>query len=102
MTESSPVETATRNSAGDEGGPFGFGDQVADRRVYNNALLVCLSGHIDLRRGRGWTRSRASEFEYRPSTYIVDKLHTSNIASGAFRTVSRVVLLRSVPCSQRP
>jgi hypothetical protein len=26
----SPVHTATRNCTGDEGGPFGFGDQVAD------------------------------------------------------------------------
>jgi hypothetical protein len=25
-----PVQTALRNCTGDEGGPFGFGDQVAD------------------------------------------------------------------------
>jgi hypothetical protein len=25
-----PVQTALRNYTGDEGGPFGFGDQVAD------------------------------------------------------------------------
>src|ERR1700694_3783862 len=26
----SPVQTAVRNCTGDEGGPFGFGDQVVD------------------------------------------------------------------------
>jgi hypothetical protein len=26
----SPVQTALRNCTGDEGGPFGFGDQVVD------------------------------------------------------------------------
>src|SRR5262249_21489898 len=27
-----PVQTALRNCTGDEGGPFGFGDQVADSK----------------------------------------------------------------------
>src|SRR5262245_40217843 len=30
VSRASPVHTATRNCTGDEGGPFGFGDQVAD------------------------------------------------------------------------
>ena len=29
-SRASPVHTALRNSTGDEGGPFGFGDQVTD------------------------------------------------------------------------
>ena len=30
VSRASPVHTALRNCIGDEGGPFGFGDQVAD------------------------------------------------------------------------
>jgi hypothetical protein len=30
VSRASPVHTALRNYAGDEGGPFGFGDQVVD------------------------------------------------------------------------
>jgi hypothetical protein len=30
VSGASPVHTALRNCIGDEGGPFGFGDQVAD------------------------------------------------------------------------
>ena len=35
----SPVQTAVRNCTGDEGGPFGFGDQVADPKPPRAAVV---------------------------------------------------------------
>ena len=35
----SPVQTALRNCTGDEGGPFGFGDQVADPKPPRAAVV---------------------------------------------------------------
>ena len=35
----SPVQTAMRNCTGDEGGPFGFGDQVADPKPPQAAVV---------------------------------------------------------------
>jgi hypothetical protein len=40
----SPVQTAVRNSTGDEGGPFGFGDQVADPKPPQAAVVKSHGG----------------------------------------------------------
>ena len=42
--ELSPVHTALRNCTGDEGGPFGFGDQVADPKPPQVALAKSHGG----------------------------------------------------------
>jgi len=39
VTRASPVHTAVRNCPGDEGGPFGFGDQVADPKPPQAAVV---------------------------------------------------------------
>src|SRR5215813_9405973 len=39
-----PVQTASRNCAGDEGGPFGFGDQVADSKAPQAAAVKSRGG----------------------------------------------------------
>src|ERR1019366_5777098 len=51
----SPVHTAGSNCTGDEGGPFGFGDQVADPKPPQAAAVKSDSGE---RCGNGGTRSR--------------------------------------------
>jgi hypothetical protein len=40
----SPVHTALRNCTGDEGGPFGFGDQVADPKPPQAAAVKSRGG----------------------------------------------------------
>ena len=45
----SPVQTALRNCTGDEGGPFGFGDQVADPKPPRAAAAKSPGGE---RRGK--------------------------------------------------
>jgi hypothetical protein len=39
-----PVQTAMRNCTGDEGGPFGFGDQVADSKPPQAAAVKSRGG----------------------------------------------------------
>ena len=39
VSRASPVHTALRNCTGDEGGPFGFGDQVADPKPPRAAVV---------------------------------------------------------------
>jgi hypothetical protein len=39
-----PVQTALRNYTGDEGRPFGFGDQVADPKPPQAAAVKCRGG----------------------------------------------------------
>ena len=39
VSRASPVQTALRNCTGDEGGPFGFGDQVADPKPPRAAVV---------------------------------------------------------------
>jgi hypothetical protein len=39
VSRASPVHAATRNCAGDEGGPFGFGDQVVDPKPPRAAVV---------------------------------------------------------------
>ena len=39
VSRASPVHTALRNCTGDEGGPFGFGDQVADHKPPRAAVV---------------------------------------------------------------
>ena len=39
-----PVQTALRNCTGDEGGPFGFGDQVADPKLPQAAAVKSRGG----------------------------------------------------------
>jgi len=50
-----PVQTALRNCTGDEGGPFGFGDQVADPKPPQAAAVKSRGGE---RCGKVGTRSR--------------------------------------------
>jgi hypothetical protein len=40
----SPVQTAVRNCTRDEGGPFGFGDQVADPKPPQAAVVKSDAG----------------------------------------------------------
>jgi len=46
-----PVQTALRNCTGDEGGPFGFGDQVADSKPPQAAAVKSRGGE---RCGKSW------------------------------------------------
>ena len=39
VSRASPVQTAVRNCTRDEGGPFGFGDQVADPKPPQAAVV---------------------------------------------------------------
>src|SRR5262245_47787222 len=39
-----PIQTALRNCTGDEGRPFGFGDQVADPKPPRAAAVKCRGG----------------------------------------------------------
>jgi hypothetical protein len=39
VSRASPVHTARRNCTGDEGGPFGFGDQVVDPKPPRAAVV---------------------------------------------------------------
>src|SRR5438552_4410981 len=56
----SPVHTAKRNCTGDEGGPFGFGDQVADPKPPRAAAVKSRGGE---RRGKVGTMIPASKVE---------------------------------------
>ena len=44
VSRASPVHTALRNCTGDEGGPFGFGDQVADPKPPRAAAVKSRGG----------------------------------------------------------
>jgi hypothetical protein len=55
-----PVQTALRNCTGDEGGPFGFGDQVADPKPPRAAAVKCRGGE---RRGNVGTVIPAGKVE---------------------------------------
>src|SRR3981081_3929052 len=44
LSRASPVHTATRNCTGNEGGPFGFGDQVADPKPPRAAVVKSHGG----------------------------------------------------------
>jgi hypothetical protein len=44
VSRASPVHTALRNYTGDEGGPFGFGDQVADPKPPQAAAVKSRGG----------------------------------------------------------
>ena len=56
----SPVQTAVRNCTGDEGGPFGFGDQVADPKPPRAAAVKSRGGE---RRGNVGTMIPAGAVE---------------------------------------
>src|SRR3989304_9623458 len=56
----SPVQTAVRNCTGDEGRPFGFGDQVADPKP-PRAAVVKSPGRE--RRGNVWAMTPAGKVE---------------------------------------
>ena len=56
----SPVHTATRNCTGDEGGPFGFGDQVVDPKPPRAAVV---KSHGRERRGNVGTMIPAGKIE---------------------------------------
>jgi hypothetical protein len=44
VSRASPVQTAVRNCTRDEGGPFGFGDQVADPKPPQAAVVKSHGG----------------------------------------------------------
>ena len=44
VSRASPVQTAVRNCTRDEGGPFGFGDQVADPKPPRAAVVKSHGG----------------------------------------------------------
>src|SRR5688500_3401382 len=56
----SPVQTALRNCTGDGGGPFGFGDQVADPKPPRAAAAKSRGGE---RRGKAGTMIPAGKVE---------------------------------------
>ena len=56
----SPVQTALRNCTGDEGGPFEFGDQVADPKPPRAAVVKI---HGRERRGNAGTMIPAGKVE---------------------------------------
>ena len=56
----SPVQTAVRNCTGDEGRPFGFGDQVADPKPPRAAVV---KSHGRERRGNVGAMTPAGEVE---------------------------------------
>ena len=56
----SPVQTAVRNCTRDEGGPFGFGDQVADPKPPRAAVVKSHGGE---RRGNAGTMIPAGMVE---------------------------------------
>jgi len=55
-----PVHTALRNCTGDEGGPFGFGDQVVDPKPPRAAMV---KSHGRERRGNAGTMIPAGKIE---------------------------------------
>jgi hypothetical protein len=59
-SRASPVQTALRNCTGDEGGPFGFGDQVADPKPPRAAVV---KSHGRERRGKVGTMIPAGTVE---------------------------------------
>jgi hypothetical protein len=59
-SRASPVHTALRNCTGDEGGPFGFGDQVADPKPPQAAVGKSHSGE---RCGKAGTLISTGEVE---------------------------------------
>jgi hypothetical protein len=60
VSRASPVHTALRNCTGDEGGPFGFGDQVADPKPPRAAVV---KSHGRERRGNVGTMIPAGMIE---------------------------------------
>jgi hypothetical protein len=56
----SPVHTAVCNCTGDEGGPFGFGDQVADPKPPQAAAVKSHGGE---RCGKSWNKILAGMIE---------------------------------------
>jgi hypothetical protein len=60
VSRASPVHTAVRNCTGDEGRPFGFGDQVADPKPPRAAAVKSRGGE---RRGNVGTMIPAGKVE---------------------------------------
>jgi len=60
VSRAAPVQTALRNCTEDEGGPFGFGDQVADPKPPRAAAVKSLGGE---RRGNVGTMIPAGMVE---------------------------------------
>jgi hypothetical protein len=60
VSRASPVHTAVRNCTGDEGGPFGFGDQVVDPKPPRAAVV---KGHGREHRGNVGTMILAGTVE---------------------------------------
>src|SRR5437773_12247339 len=60
VSRASPVHTAVRNCTRDEGGPFGFGDQVADPKPPRAAVV---KSHGRERRGNVGTMIPAGKVE---------------------------------------
>jgi hypothetical protein len=60
VSRASPVQTAVRNRTGDEGGPFGLGDQVVDPKPPRAAVV---KSHGRERRGNVGATTPAGEVE---------------------------------------
>src|SRR4029077_7955173 len=60
VSRASPVQTAVRNCTRDEGGPFGFGDQVADPKPPQAAVVKSHGGE---RCGNAGTKISAGTVE---------------------------------------
>jgi hypothetical protein len=60
VSRASPVHTALRNCIGDEGGPFGVGDQVADPKPSRAAVA---KSHGREHRGKAGTMIPAGMIE---------------------------------------
>jgi len=52
VSRATPVQTALRNCTGDEGGPFGFGDQVADPKPPQAAVVNSMVVSVAEKSGR--------------------------------------------------
>src|SRR6476660_2926905 len=79
----SPVHTAVRNCTGDEGGPFGFGDQVVDPKPPQAALAKSHGGE---RRGNAGTMIQAGKVERDERERTLETLssgHQDRFANGS-------------------
>ena len=71
VSRASPVHTALRNCTGDEGGPFGFGDQVADPKPPQAAVVKSDGGE---RCGKVGAKIPAGKVERGERKRIVDEV----------------------------
>jgi hypothetical protein len=71
VSRASPVHTAVRNCTGDEGRPFGFGDQVADPKPPQAAVVKSDGGE---RCGKVGTKIPAGKVERGERKQTVDEV----------------------------